>query len=146
MAQAAGCSAGLRFVYYGQRAPCPYSSQSHPLLAKAWADGYEDGHAAGLSYLRTHLRKLLASVHNDGGHYIEANGLDTAVMDAERLVTASRMLVHELTLDLAEADRHLSALWPDGPQNSPTRAALAFAAIRRHRLTTGQSSQPRALT
>lgn len=42
-----------------------------------------DPHRGGSSYEATMLRHLLAVIHRDGGHYVEAHGLDKALADAE---------------------------------------------------------------
>lgn len=44
----------------------------------------------GYSYEASMLRNLLARIHGDGGHYVEAHGLDKALEDADEMVAAWR--------------------------------------------------------
>lgn len=49
-------------------------------------DQVRDPHRGGYSYEASMLRLLLASIHGDGGNYVEQHGLDKALEDAEKLV------------------------------------------------------------
>jgi hypothetical protein len=61
-----------------------------------------DAHRGGSSYEASMLRNLLAVIHRDGGHYVEAHGLDKALEDAETVYYELRLQVENLTQALKE--------------------------------------------
>lgn len=69
-----------------------------------------DAWRGGNSYEASMLRNLLAVIHGDGGHYIEAHGLDKAIEDAESKVldrfAASPPLPQEQGADTRDAARY----------------------------------------
>lgn len=55
-----------------------------------------DAWRGGDSYEASMLRDLLAVIHRDGGHYVEAHGLDKAIEDAHAKVLARAHALDEL--------------------------------------------------
>ena len=87
-----------------------------------------DAHRGGSSYEASMLRDLLARIHRDGGHYVEAHGLDKAIDDAH-VLSASRISALEM---LVEAKRAKDA--GDHARHDflkPLAWAAAFAVVER---------------
>ncbi len=74
-----------------------------------------DAWRGGGSYEASMLRDLLAVIHRDGGHYVEAHGMDKAIEDAHAKVIARTHALAEL-VRLKDIKECAEQCWPGDPQ------------------------------